>query len=67
MGTDCYELLGVARDADEATLKKAYRKAAIKWHPDKNPGNKEVAEKKFKEVAQKFWKEKVLKLSLQSC
>lgn len=54
MGTDYYELLGVARDADEAALKKAYRKAAIKWHPDKNPGNKEVAEKKFKEVAQAY-------------
>ena len=46
---DYYEVLGVSKDADEDTLKKAYRKLAKKYHPDANPGDKE-AEAKFKEV-----------------
>ncbi len=50
---DYYELLGVARDADAATIKKAYRKLAIELHPDKNPGNAE-AEAKFKEVSEAY-------------
>lgn len=45
---DLYEVLGVARDADAATIKKAYRRLAMKYHPDRNPG--EDAENKFKEV-----------------
>lgn len=45
-----YEVLGVDRDADDATLKKAYRKAALKHHPDKNPDNFDEATKKFKEI-----------------
>ncbi len=50
---DCYEILGVERSADQDTIKKAYRKLAIQFHPDKNPGNKE-AEDKFKECASAY-------------
>ena len=51
---DCYyAALGVPRDADEAAIKKAYRKAALRWHPDKNGGSKE-AEDKFKRVGEAF-------------
>ena len=44
----------VARDADEASLKKAYRKLAVRHHPDKNPGNTEEAERRFKEIAESY-------------
>lgn len=50
MSQDYYKVLGVAREADQDTIKKAYRKLAMQFHPDKNPGNKE-AEDKFKEAA----------------
>ncbi len=50
---DYYEVLGVARDASEADLKKAYRKLAKKYHPDINPGDKE-AEAKFKEASEAY-------------
>mmetsp|Transcript_24365 Transcript_24365/g.96635 ORF Transcript_24365/g.96635 Transcript_24365/m.96635 type:complete len:242 (+) Transcript_24365:92-817(+) len=50
---DYYRVLGVARGADEAAIKKAYKKAAIRWHPDKNPGDAS-AEEKFKRVAEAF-------------
>lgn len=51
--TDYYELLGVSRDASESDLKKAYRKLAVKYHPDKNPGDAE-AEAKFKEISEAY-------------
>ena len=50
---DYYEVLGVDKNASADDIKKAYRKAAIKYHPDKNPGNKE-AEEKFKEAAEAY-------------
>ena len=48
---DYYEVLGVDKNADEATIKKAYRQLAKKYHPDMNPGDKE-AEKKFTEASE---------------
>ena len=50
---DYYEVLGVAKDADEAAIKKAYRQLAKKYHPDVNPGDKD-AEEKFKEVNEAY-------------
>lgn len=54
MGRDYYAILGVPRDADADAIKKAYRKAALRWHPDKNPDQRDVAAEKFKEVAEAF-------------
>ena len=53
MAKDYYEILGVNRNAQADELKKAYRKIAMKYHPDRNPGNKE-AEEKFKEAAEAY-------------
>ncbi|XP_075773805.1 dnaJ homolog subfamily B member 2-like isoform X4 [Pelodiscus sinensis] len=49
-----YQVLGVPRNASSDDIKKAYRKAALKWHPDKNPENKERAEQRFKEIAEAY-------------
>ncbi|XP_056391354.1 dnaJ homolog subfamily B member 2 isoform X2 [Hyla sarda] len=51
---DYYEILGVPRNATQDDIKRAYRKLALKWHPDKNPDNKELAEKKFKDIAEAY-------------
>jgi molecular chaperone DnaJ len=50
---DYYEVLGVEKTASAEEIKKAYRKKAIQYHPDKNPGDKE-AEEKFKEAAEAY-------------
>jgi len=50
---DYYEILGCERNADEAQLKKAYRKLAVKWHPDKNPDNDE-ATTKFQKISEAY-------------
>jgi len=52
-GRDFYQILGINHDATETDIKKAYRKLAIKFHPDKNPGSKE-SEDKFKEIASAY-------------
>ena len=52
-GKDYYAILGVPRDADDAALKRAYRKNAVRWHPDKNEGSAE-AEEKFKQVGEAY-------------
>ncbi|XP_075778863.1 dnaJ homolog subfamily B member 6 isoform X3 [Pelodiscus sinensis] len=51
---DYYEVLGVHKHASPEDIKKAYRKLALKWHPDKNPDNKEEAERRFKQVAEAY-------------
>lgn len=50
---DYYKILGVERNASADEIKKAYKKVAIKWHPDRNPGSKE-AEEKFKQAAEAY-------------
>ncbi len=52
-GRDYYETLGVSREASQEEIKAAYRKAALKYHPDRNPGNKE-AEEKFKAASEAY-------------
>ncbi|KAG8470189.1 hypothetical protein KFE25_008610 [Diacronema lutheri] len=54
MGIDAYKILGVSRDASDEEIKRAYRRLALRWHPDKNQGNKEAAEEKFKEIGCAF-------------
>jgi molecular chaperone DnaJ len=51
---DYYEVLGVPREASEDEIKKAFKKLALKWHPDRNPDNKKAAEEKFKEIAEAY-------------
>ena len=54
---DLYDIIGVSKSADQDEIKKAYRKLALKYHPDKNPDNKE-AEKMFKEAAEAYLQQK---------
>ncbi|XVF55085.1 hypothetical protein PTKIN_Ptkin06aG0008300 [Pterospermum kingtungense] len=54
MGVDYYKILQVDRSAKDEDLKKAYRKLAMKWHPDKNPNNKKETEAKFKQISEAY-------------
>ncbi|RWR72948.1 dnaJ subfamily B member 4 [Cinnamomum micranthum f. kanehirae] len=54
MGVDYYGILEVSRNATDEDVKKSYRKLAMKWHPDKNPNNKQEAEAKFKEISEAY-------------
>ncbi|KAM3131661.1 hypothetical protein pb186bvf_016192 [Paramecium bursaria] len=51
---DFYKILEVPKNASDADIKKAYRKLALKWHPDKNPDNKEQASEKFKQIGEAY-------------
>lgn len=54
MGIDYYKVLGVSRDASPTDIKKAYHQNALKYHPDKNPDNREEAEAKFKQASEAY-------------
>lgn len=54
MGMDYYGILEVDRNASDEELKRAYRKLAMKWHPDKNPTNKKEAEIQFKQISESY-------------
>lgn len=54
MGVDYYEILKVGRNASEDDLRKAYKRLAMRWHPDKNPDTKAEAEAKFKQISEAF-------------
>ena len=49
-----YEVIGVDRSADKRQIKQAYKRLAMQWHPDRNTDNKEVAEKKFREILKSY-------------
>lgn len=54
MARDYYEVLGVKRSASDADIKKAYRRLAMKYHPDRNPGKEKEATEKFKEINEAY-------------
>ena len=54
MAEDYYQILGITKKATADEIKKAYRKLAVKWHPDKNPNNKVAAEEKFKKISEAY-------------
>ena len=54
MSEDYYALLGVPKDASAEQIKKGYRKEAIRYHPDKNPDNKQAAEERFKKISKAY-------------
>ncbi|GMH05471.1 hypothetical protein Nepgr_007311 [Nepenthes gracilis] len=54
MGVDYYKILQVDKNAKDDDVKKAYRKLAMKWHPDKNIDNNKEAEAKFKQISEAY-------------
>ncbi len=54
MSEDYYQILGLSKQASADEIKKAYRKLAVKWHPDKNPNNKAASEEKFKKISEAY-------------
>ena len=54
MSADYYSVLKVGKNASDDDLKRAYRRMAMKWHPDKNPGNKKEAEANFKQISEAY-------------
>eukprot|EP01118_Nematostelium_gracile_P007773 TRINITY_DN2544_c0_g1_i1.p1 TRINITY_DN2544_c0_g1~~TRINITY_DN2544_c0_g1_i1.p1 ORF type:complete len:307 (-),score=92.80 TRINITY_DN2544_c0_g1_i1:45-965(-) len=54
MGKDYYAILEIVKTADDETIKKGYKRLALRWHPDRNLGNKDQAEAKFKEIAEAY-------------
>merc|ERR1719329_579609 len=53
-GLDYYEVLGLSREATVADVRKAYRREALEWHPDKNPDRREEAEERFRQIAEAY-------------
>ena len=54
MGLDYYQILGIPRSASEEDIKKAYRRLALQWHPDKNVENRQESEVKFKLISEAY-------------
>ena len=54
MPKDYYQILGVAKNASDTEIKKAYRKLAMQYHPDRNPSNEKWANAKFKEINEAY-------------
>lgn len=54
MGKDYYAILGIDRSVDQTAIQKAYRKLALRWHPDKNPDNVQEAQAKFQEISEAY-------------